>query len=119
MARARLVAAAVIAGVQSSWTAKDELQLLWQIQLGVYRDTADSADKTSGLSKEIRVLPGFEIRAERDGNSGQSPIWSTGVTMADAEVLRAVLLETLIPLIRVENALRSFPEEPNFATVDN
>ena len=39
--------------------------------------------------------------------------------MVDAEVLNAVLLDTLIPLIRVENALWIFPEELNFATVDN
>ena len=36
MARARLVAAAVVGGVQSSWTAKDDLESLWQIQSGVY-----------------------------------------------------------------------------------
>ena len=28
-------------------------------------------------------------------------------------------LDTLIPLIRVDSALRSFPEQKNFATVDN
>ena len=39
--------------------------------------------------------------------------------MPDAEVLSAVLLDTFIPLIRVENALWLFPEELNFATVDN
>ena len=38
--------------------------------------------------------------------------------MADARVAGAMLLDTLIPLIRVDNALRSFPEQKNFVTLE-
>ena len=114
-AQARLIAAAFSKGVASStgWSAEEELQLLWQIQSGVYKDTGGSAEFSGGQSKGMMVLRPFKVYAETDGNLGQTPIWSTGVTMADARLLSTVLLETLIPLIRirVENALRSFPEE--------
>ena len=66
----------------------------------------------------MRILPPFKIHAETDGNLGQTPIWSTGVTIADARLLSTVLLKTSIPLIRVENALRSFPEEKDFERGD-
>ena len=66
MARARLVEADDLQGDQSGWTTTDELELLWQIQSGVYTDTADSAEKTADLSKGIRVLPAFEIHADRE-----------------------------------------------------
>ena len=91
---------------------------MWHIKSGVYTDTADSAEKTAGLSNGIRVLPAVQIVADKDRTSGQTLIWSTGVTMADARVVGAMLLDTLIPLIRVDNALRSFPEQKNFVTLE-
>ena len=93
-ARARLIAAAVGKGIASctGWSAEEELQLLWQIQSGVYKDTGGSAEFSGGQSKGMMVLPPFKVYAETDGNLGQTPIWSTGVTMSDARLQSTVLL---------------------------
>ena len=63
-------------------TAMHDLDLLWKIQSGLFTDTADSAEKTADLSNGIRVLPAVPIHADGDKTSGQTPIWSTGVTVS-------------------------------------
>ena len=87
----------------------------------MYKDTCDSDAKNPGQSKGIRVLPAFKIDTDaEEGTSGQSPLWSTGVTLDDASRMSAVLRETLIPLIWVGNALMAFPEEKqSFVIVEN